>query len=52
MRKRKPSGGLDEQIVVGPESDAKRRIIRGGMTTDEIMEMSRGESAVFRRKKK
>ena len=30
---------------------AKRRIIRGA-TTDEIMEMSRGESAVFRRGKK
>ncbi len=30
---------------------AKRRLIRG-ITTDEIVEMSRGESAVFRRKKK
>jgi antitoxin PrlF len=30
---------------------AKRRLIRG-ITTDEIMEMSRGESAVYRRKKK
>jgi antitoxin PrlF len=30
---------------------ARRRIIRG-ITTDEIMEMSRGESAVFRSKKK
>ena len=30
---------------------AKRRIIRG-ITTDEIMEMSRGESAIYRRKKK
>src|SRR5579863_1142656 len=30
---------------------AKRRIIRG-ITTDEIMEMSRGESATFRQKKK
>jgi antitoxin PrlF len=30
---------------------AKRRIVRG-MTTDEFMEMSRGESAVFRRRKK
>lgn len=30
---------------------AKRRIIRD-ITTDEIMEMSRGESAVYRRKKK
>jgi len=30
---------------------AKRRIIRG-ITTDEIMEMSRGESAVYRPKKK
>ena len=29
---------------------AKRRIIRG-VTTDEIMEMSRGESAVYRPKK-
>ena len=29
---------------------AKRRIIRG-ITTDEIMEMSRGESAVYRPKK-
>lgn len=31
---------------------AKRRIIRGGMTTDEFMEFSRGESAVFRRRRK
>lgn len=31
---------------------AKRRIIRGGMTTDEFMEFSRGESAVFRRRGK
>ena len=30
---------------------AKRRVIRG-ITTDEIMEMSRGESAVYRPKKK
>jgi AbrB family looped-hinge helix DNA binding protein len=30
---------------------AKRRLIRG-ITTDEIMEMSRGESAVFRHGKK
>lgn len=30
---------------------AKRRLIRG-ITTDEIMEMSRGESAVFRPGKK
>ena len=30
---------------------AKRRIVRG-ITTDEFMEMSRGESAVFRRRKK
>ena len=30
---------------------AKRRIIRG-ITTDEIMEMSRGESVIFRPKKK
>lgn len=30
---------------------ATRRLIRG-ITTDEIMEMSRGESAVFRRQKK
>ena len=30
---------------------AKRRVIRG-MTTEEIMEMSRGESATFRPKKK
>jgi antitoxin PrlF len=30
---------------------AKRRIIRG-ITTNEIMDMSRGESAVHRRKKK
>jgi antitoxin PrlF len=31
---------------------AKRRIIRGGMTTDEFMEFSRGESTTFRRRKK
>lgn len=30
---------------------AKRRVIRG-ITTDEIMEMSRGESTGYRRKKK
>lgn len=30
---------------------AERRIIRG-ITTDELMEMSRGEAAVFRPKKK
>jgi antitoxin PrlF len=30
---------------------AKRRVIRG-ITTDELMEMSRGESAIYRRKKK
>ncbi len=30
---------------------AKRRLIRG-ITTDELMEMSRGESAVYRPKKK
>jgi antitoxin PrlF len=31
---------------------AKRRIIRGGMTTDEFMEFSRGETGAFRRRKK
>ena len=31
---------------------AKRRLIRGGMSTDEFMEFSRGESATFRRRKK
>ena len=31
---------------------AKRRLIRDGMTTDEFMEFSRGESATFRRRKK
>jgi len=31
---------------------AKRRTIRDGMTTDEFMEFSRGESATFRRRKK
>jgi AbrB family looped-hinge helix DNA binding protein len=31
---------------------AKRRIIKDGMTTDEFMEFSRGESATFRRRKK
>jgi AbrB family looped-hinge helix DNA binding protein len=31
---------------------AKRRLIRGGMTTDEFMEFSRGETASFRRRKK
>jgi antitoxin PrlF len=31
---------------------ARRRIIRGGMTTDEFMEFSRGESTNFRRRKK
>jgi antitoxin PrlF len=31
---------------------AKRRVIRGGMTTDEFMEFSRGESTTFRRRKK
>ncbi|HEY4775638.1 MAG TPA: AbrB/MazE/SpoVT family DNA-binding domain-containing protein [Xanthobacteraceae bacterium] len=31
---------------------AKRRLIRDDMTTDEFMEMSRGESATFRRRKK
>lgn len=30
---------------------AKRRIIRGGMTTDEFMEFSRGEAATFRRRR-
>lgn len=31
---------------------AKRRLIRDDMTTDEFMEMSRGESAAFRRRQK
>jgi antitoxin PrlF len=31
---------------------AKRRLIRGGMTTDEFMEFSRGETATVRRPKK
>jgi antitoxin PrlF len=31
---------------------AKRRIIRDGMSTDEFMEFSRGESTTFRRRKK
>jgi len=31
---------------------AKRRLIRGGMTTDEFMEFSRGETASSRRRKK
>jgi antitoxin PrlF len=31
---------------------AKRRLIRGGMTTDEFMEFSRGESTTSRRSKK
>lgn len=30
---------------------AKRRVIKG-ITTDELMEMSRGESATYRRKKR
>ena len=30
---------------------ANRRLIRDGMTTDEFMEFSRGESASFRRQK-
>jgi AbrB family looped-hinge helix DNA binding protein len=29
------------------EALAKQRLIRGGMTTDEFMEFSRGESAAF-----
>ncbi len=43
-------GALD-QYEARLRALAKRRLIRG-ITTDEIMEMSRGESAVFRRKKK
>lgn len=31
---------------------AKRRLIRDGMTTDEFMEFSRGETAAFRRRKR
>jgi antitoxin PrlF len=34
------------------EALAKQRLIRGGMTTDEFMEFSRGESAAFRPLKK
>jgi antitoxin PrlF len=30
---------------------AKRRVIRGGMTTDEFMEFSRGETTTSRRRK-
>ena len=33
------------------EGLAKRGLIRGGMTTDEFMEFSRGESATFGRRK-
>ena len=33
------------------EALAKRRLVRGAMTTDEFMEFSRGESASFRRRK-
>lgn len=43
-------GALD-QYEARLRALAKRRLIRG-ITTDEIMEMSRGKSAVFRRKKK
>jgi AbrB family looped-hinge helix DNA binding protein len=31
---------------------AKRRLVRGGMSTDEPKEFSRGKSATFRRRKK
>jgi len=30
---------------------ANRRLIRGGMTTDEFMEFSRGEAPTYRRRK-
>ena len=43
-------GSLD-QYEARLRALAKRRPIRG-ITTDEIMEMSRGESPVFHRKKK
>ena len=44
--------GTYEQFKARIHALAKRRLIRDGMTTDEFMEFSRGESAEYNPKKK